>query len=91
MRDLQLDFIEFSHSRGLILRDIKPQNSAVGRSPELAGTIYNFDFGNAKAYIDPGTGTHIPLRTGRTITGTARFCSHWSHQGLGMFCLILRD
>ncbi|VDB95590.1 unnamed protein product [Peniophora sp. CBMAI 1063] len=77
-----LEFIECAHRRGIVLRDIKPHNAAVGRTPDRASTIYNFDFGNARGYIDPGTGAHVPLRTGRTIVGTARFCSHWSHRGL---------
>ncbi|KIY46840.1 kinase-like protein [Fistulina hepatica ATCC 64428] len=79
-----LDFVEFAHSRGIILRDIKPHNFAVGRAPkpENPSTIYAFDFGLAKMYVDPLKKTHIPLRTGRTICGTIRYSSHWSHLGL---------
>ncbi|KZV70170.1 kinase-like protein [Peniophora sp. CONT] len=76
-----LDFIEYAHGRGVVLRDIKPQNAAVGYNSELASTIYSFDFGNAKLYVD-SEGAHMPLRTDRKISGTVRFCSHWSHQGL---------
>ena len=84
LTSLQLDFIEYSHSRGVVLRDVKPQNTAVGDDPVFASRIYNFDFGNARMYIDPTKGAHIPLRTGCRTSGTIRFCSHWSHQGLGM-------
>ncbi|KIY53884.1 kinase-like protein, partial [Fistulina hepatica ATCC 64428] len=79
-----LDFVEFAHSRGIILRDIKPHNFAVGHAltPDSAGTIYAFDFGLAKMYVDPLRKTHIPLRTGREICGTIRYSSHWSHLGL---------
>ncbi|KAG1841823.1 hypothetical protein DFJ58DRAFT_807718 [Suillus subalutaceus] len=44
-----LDRIEFVHSRGVILRDIKPENFAMGVG-ENSHVVYLFDFGLAKLY-----------------------------------------
>lgn len=86
--DRKLDFVRFAHSRGVILRDIKPHNFAVGRLVEDASRIFAFDFGLAKMYVDAASGTHIPLRTGRRLCGTWRYCSHWTHLGLGAFQVV---
>ncbi|EIM87435.1 kinase-like protein [Stereum hirsutum FP-91666 SS1] len=77
-----LHFVEFAHSRGVILRDIKPHNFAVGGVPKEASRIYAFDFGLATMYVNPVSGQHIPLRTGRDLRGTWRYCSHWTHKGI---------
>jgi casein kinase 1 len=75
-----LDRIEFVHSRGIILRDIKPENFAMGIG-EKSHIVYLFDFGLAKLYVDPSTGAHIPYREGRTALGTMRYSSYNVHFG----------
>ncbi|KAG2071500.1 kinase-like protein [Suillus decipiens] len=75
-----LDRIEFVHSRGVILRDIKPENFAMGVG-ENSRVVYLFDFGLAKLYVDPYTGTHIPFREGRIGLGTPRYASYNVHFG----------
>ncbi|KAG2741339.1 kinase-like protein [Suillus brevipes Sb2] len=75
-----LDRIEFVHSRGLVLRDIKPENFAMGIG-EKSDIVYLFDFGLAKLYVDPSTGTHIPFREGRVGLGTPRYASYNVHFG----------
>ncbi|KAG1748029.1 kinase-like protein [Suillus occidentalis] len=75
-----LDRIEFVHSRGVILRDIKPENFAMGIG-EKSDMVYLFDFGLAELYVDPSTGTHILFREGRVGLGTPRYASYNVHFG----------
>ncbi|KAG0699226.1 kinase-like domain-containing protein [Suillus ampliporus] len=75
-----LDRIEFVHSRGVVMRDIKPQNFAMGLG-ENFNTVYLFDLGLAKLYLDPSTGIHIRFREGRAAVGTPRYASYNEHFG----------
>ncbi|KAG1841813.1 kinase-like domain-containing protein [Suillus subalutaceus] len=72
--------VEFAHSRGVILRDIRPENFAMGVG-EKSHIVYLFDFGLAKLYIDPSTGVHIPYREGRDALGTMPYSSYNVHFG----------
>ncbi|KAG0707542.1 kinase-like protein [Suillus ampliporus] len=74
--------IKFVYSRGVILRDVKPQIFAMSDG-EKSRIVYLFDFGLAKLYVDPSTGAHIPFREGRVGAGTARFGSYNAHFGRG--------
>jgi len=47
-----------------------------------ANTVYIIDFGLAKRYKDPKTGQHIPYKTGKSLTGTARYASLYTHIGI---------
>lgn len=60
--------MEFVHSRGLILRDMKPENCAMGIG-RLSNVVHIFDFGIAKLYQNPRTGKHIPMREDRVLLG----------------------
>jgi casein kinase 1 len=75
-----LNRVEFAHSRGVILRDIKPENFAMGVG-EKSRIVYLFDFGLAKLYVDPSTGVHIPYREGREVLGTMPYSSYNVHFG----------
>ncbi|KAI0321756.1 kinase-like domain-containing protein [Amylostereum chailletii] len=70
-----LDRIEFVHSRNIIVRDIKPENFAMGLGKN-ASRVYLFDFGLAKLFENPVTGQHMPYRADRRGMGTPRYCSY---------------
>ena len=71
--------IEYVHEHSVLHRDIKPDNFMMGRG-DKEDILYLIDFGLAKKYIN--NGIHIQMKTGKSITGTARYCSVYTHQGL---------
>ena len=77
-----LDRIETVHSRGLVYRDIKPENFLLGRKGgKFTNVIHLIDYGLATYYRDPTTNRHLPYRDLKTMTGTARYMSINSHLG----------
>jgi len=46
-----------------------------------ASSLYIIDFGLAKPYRSRTTGQHIPYKEGKSLTGTARYTSHFTHLG----------
>ncbi|KAG1815106.1 kinase-like domain-containing protein, partial [Suillus subaureus] len=84
--------VEFAHSRGVILRDIKPENSAMGVR-DMSHIVYLFDFGLAKLYVDPSTGEHIPYRECHVALGVFELQSEQGRrddlEALGNFLLYL--
>jgi len=73
--------IQFVHSCQYLHRDVKPDNFLMGVGKK-AHHVYVIDFGLAKRYRDPKTGRHIPPKTGKALTGTARYASINTHVGL---------
>ncbi|EMD34902.1 hypothetical protein CERSUDRAFT_54444 [Gelatoporia subvermispora B] len=67
--------IELIHSRGIIVRDIKPENFAMGLG-DYRSVLHLFDFGISKLYVDPTSGRHMPFRDGRGDVGTPRYVSY---------------
>ena len=71
--------IEFLHSRYLIHRDIKPDNFLMGLNNKKS-IVYICDFGLCKQFRDQD-GKHIPFKDGKSLIGTARYASIYSHLG----------
>ncbi|KAL5107541.1 Casein kinase I isoform alpha [Taenia crassiceps] len=80
LADQMIKRIETVHKCGLVHRDLKPDNFAMGTGQNM-NTVYIIDFGLSKFYIDPNTQEHYPFRDFRSLTGTARYCSINAHAG----------
>ena len=72
--------IETMHKRGYIHRDLKPENILMGLE-ENASTLFLIDYGLAKKW-KLNNGDHIPIREGKSLTGTARYASAATHLGI---------
>lgn len=71
--------LKFLHSKGLIHRDMKPDNFMVG-SGKKHHHLYLIDFGLSTRFRDGQN--HIPYKDGKSLVGTARYCSINTHLGI---------
>jgi serine/threonine protein kinase len=76
-----LQRIEFFHSRKMVHRDIKPENFMFGIKDKVHH-VYIIDFGLSKMYWDTSKNQHGALKTGMSLTGTARYASICAHKGM---------
>ena len=72
--------LKYVHEKCHIHRDIKPDNFTMGIGAD-ENKVYVIDFGLAKKFKSQTKNTHIPFKTGKNMTGTARYCSINTHEG----------
>ena len=73
-----LDILKEIHSRGIVLRYLKPGNIVIGKG-ENKDYIYLIDFEIAKKFIKDGK--HIPDKEGKKVKGNRDFISLNTHCG----------
>ncbi|CAF0789027.1 unnamed protein product [Adineta ricciae] len=73
--------IEALHNRSIIHRDLKPDNFLFGLGAK-SHLVHLIDFGLCKNFRHPLTYEHNSYRIGKTLTGTARYCSLYTHHGI---------
>ena len=75
--------MEGVHNGNYIHRDIKPDNFLVGvLANGSENRAFVIDFGLSKRYRDPSTHEHIPFSDKKRLTGTIRYASLNTHNGL---------
>ncbi|CAD8152447.1 unnamed protein product [Paramecium pentaurelia] len=74
-----IQIIEGVHRKGIIHRDMKPENVMTGKDQE-SNQIFLADFGIAKFYREPD-GTHVPFKDNKSFVGTTRYASIGAHRG----------
>ena len=72
--------LESIHQKGLIHRDVKPENFLFGLG-EKSKQLYIIDFGFCKKYLLNDDATHMPARENRNLVGTPNFVSINVHDG----------
>ena len=81
LADQIISRLEYLHNMNILHRDIKPENFVMGVG-NTRNTLYLVDFGLSKTFRDIKTNQHMCFRDGKSLTGTARYASVNTHQGI---------
>jgi len=73
-----INIIKDIHNKGILYRDIKPENFLVDINN--TNNLYIIDFGLAKPYLDSNN-EHVKINNNHQCTGTIRYSSIHIHQG----------
>ena len=79
--DQMLTRLNNLHDKDYIHRDLKPENCVIGLE-EKENIVYLIDFGLSRKYRDSRTNEHIPYKEGKSILGTVRYISIYTHFGI---------
>ena len=86
---VQLERIEFIHTRDYVHRDVKPANFVMG-TEEAANLVNVIDFGLAKKFRDTRTSDHIAYKQDEHHgVGTSLFAAINTHLGVGAYSLVM--
>jgi hypothetical protein len=72
-----VNILKYIHSKGLIHRDVKPENFVFNQD---CTDVYIIDFGLCRKYMDDNK--HIEMKTEKAIIGTPNFVSVNVHNGI---------
>lgn len=75
--DQMIEIMHHLHNIGVIHCDVKPDNFMINDERKLV----LIDFGMARMFIDPTTGTHISNKVSDTFFGTPKYASFHLHLG----------
>ena len=79
--DQMLTRLNNLHDKDYIHRDLKPENCVIGLE-EKENIVYLIDFVLSRKYRDSRTNEHIPYKEGKSILGTVRYISIYTHFGI---------
>ena len=79
--DQMLTRLNNLHDKDYIHRDLKPENCVIGLEGK-ENIVYLIDFGLSRKYRDSRTNEHIPYKEGKSILGTVRYISIYTHFGI---------
>lgn len=82
--DQAISRVQYIHSKGILHRDIKPDNFLMGVGRQ-GNTLYTIDFGLAKEFDDE----RCKNLEGRPFGGTRRYASINNHRGRGKYFVPL--